>query len=186
MSGTTRVEKKLGSGTLVVLRPISFAAWRGLREKLMDLLTEQMVGGLQRIAQGPLVASVRQQLADSEKRRLLGEVNADPPNGIDVLRAVLDEFERGTVQTVGEVARRIGTTLADMSDDFVRGCIEGTVPDAITAAEWMELRDEAFKLSDPKALLEQEKNFVRGVGNVLGQLLSSSLSTPPGGSESST
>ncbi|TXH42572.1 MAG: hypothetical protein E6Q97_35565 [Desulfurellales bacterium] len=182
-----RVELNLPGGATAQLRPVSFAAWRQIRTSLIGLLSQKVVSAVAAVADGPLMAAVRKELANVEAARFTGtEV---PVDTLALLRAALDELGRGTLETIGEILSDVVDTLADLADEFTWGCIdpphddldEGEMP----ALDFMMLRDKAFEISEPATLLEREKNFVRGVSDVLVKLIGTS-STPRGGSASST
>ena len=178
-----RVELNLPGGATAQLRPVSFAAWRTIRSSLVGLLSQKVVSAVAAVADGPLMAAVRKALGNVEAARFTGtEV---PVDTLALLRAALDELGRGTLEKIGAVLQDVVETLADLADDFTRGCVDGDLADDLTAIEFMMLRDKAFEISDPAGLLEREKNFVRGVSDVLVKLIGTS-STPRGGSEQST
>jgi len=173
-------EINLPSGVRVGVRPVSFAAWRDIRSNLIGLLSERIIGVVTAVADGPLMAAVRRELSSVEVARAGGvEV---PIDTLGLLRSALDELGRGTLEKIGTVLRDVAETLADLSDDFTRGCATEAISDELPAIDFMMLRDKAFEVSDPGALLEREKNFVRGVSDVLVKLIGTN-STPHGGSE---
>lgn len=181
-----RVELNLPGGATAQLRPVSFAAWRTIRSSLVGLLSQKVVSAVAAVADGPLMAAVRKELGNVEAARFTGtEV---PVDTLALLRAALDELGRGTLEKIGAVLQDVVETLADLADDFTWGCLENSAElddGELPALDFMMLRDKAFEISEPATLLEREKNFVRGVSDVLVKLIGTS-STPRGGSESST
>ena len=177
------IEVNLADGATVRVGPVRFNAWRDIRSALFDLLAQEIVTTVAAVADGPLMVAVRKELTAFEVAKAAGvdPSEADVPA---LLRAALDELGRGTLQKVGDVVRHVADTLAELADDFVRGCCE-ELPDDLSALDFMALREKAFEVSDPAELLEREKNFVRGVGNVLTRLIGTSIA-PRGSSESKT
>lgn len=177
------VELELPSGVKVRVKPVAFSAWRTIRSSLIGLLSDKIVSAVAAVSNGPLMVALRKELAAAETATLTG-VQAKADVGA-LLQAALDELGRGTLEKVGGVLREVADSLADLSDDFVAGCVGGELPAELTALDFALLREKAFEVSNPVELLEREKNFVRGVGNVLAQLIGTS-SAPRGGSISNT
>lgn len=181
--GMKTVELDLPSGLKVRVKPVAFSAWRSIRSSLISLLSDKIVAAVAAVSNGPLMTALRKELAAAETAKLTG-VQAKADVG-PLLQAALDELGKGTLEKIGDVLREVADSLADLSDDFVAGCVGGTLPEEISAIEFAMLREKAFEISNPVELLEREKNFVRGVGDVLVRLIGTS-SAPRGGSVSNT